>query len=155
MLLSGDSFIINQMSILSYCVQTELNDCPDHHVNSSLATFLNTSLCVNFHFPSLFLSFPFLCLPLISFSSFKFTFFSFSSFIPSSSSRFFFYYIFFFSFLFLSFFFFYIFIIIFFFSHNLISLHHSLHLTQDRILCGLLSIVTLVCPTLVCLLPHS
>ena len=63
----------------------------------------------------------------------------------------------FFSFLFLSFFlfFYYIFYIIFFFSHNLISLHHSLHLTHDRILCGLLSIVTLVCPTLVCLLPHS
>ena len=108
-LLSGDSFIINRMSIWSYCVQTELNDCPDHHVNSSLATFLNTSLCVNFHFPSLFLSFPFLCFPLISFSSFKFTFFSFSSFIPSSSSRFFSYYIFFFFFL-ISFFLLFLFI---------------------------------------------
>ena len=35
-LLSGDSFIINQMSILSYCAQTELNDCPDHHVMVNL-----------------------------------------------------------------------------------------------------------------------
>ena len=33
--------------------------------------------------------------------------------------------------------------------------HHSLHLTHDCILCGLLSIVTLVCLTLVCLLPYS
>ena len=102
--------------------------------NSSHATFINTSLCVNFHFPPSFSLFPFLCFPLISFSSFRFTFFSpFSlhSYLPLHHV---------FSFIFLTI-----------SSHC----HHSLHLTHDCILCGLLSIVTLVCLTLVCLLPYS
>ena len=88
--------------------------------NSSHATFINTSLCVNFHFPPpSFSFFPFLCFPLISFSSFRFTFFSpFSlhSYLPLHHV---------FSFIFLTI-----------SSHC----HHSLHLTHDCILCGLLSI---------------
>ena len=103
--------------------------------NSSYATFTNTRLCVNFHFPPpSFSFFPFLCFPLISFSSFRFTFFSpFSlhSYLPLHHV---------FSFIFLTI-----------SSHC----HHSLHLTHDCILCGLLSIVTLVCLTLVCLLLYS
>ena len=88
--------------------------------NSSHATFINTSLCVNFHFPppsfSLFPSSAFLSFLSLLLDSRFFSPFSLHSYLPLHHV---------FSFIFLTI-----------SSHC----HHSLHLTHDCILCGLLLI---------------